>query len=167
MLLEKLKKLFKKEESADIVNISFETEKYKKLNLDIKELKKLMKDKSVNQELEQVFSKIIINSSKKGLDEINEAEKLFFLVLLSLIKMNKIKYSLKLQRLHDRTFNVFLTEGLYIGKIKIGSKKNFMQLPRTIDKMDQIEGFSDEHCIKCSPIWIKYIKRIMRSSYYR
>ena len=167
MLLEKLKELFKKEESTDNVHISFESEKYKKLNLDIKELKKLMKDKSVNQELEQVFSKIEINSSKKGLDEINEAEKLFFLVLLSLIKMNKIKYSLQLQRLHDRTFNVFLTEGLYIGKIKIGSKKNFMQLPRTIDKMDQIEGFSDEHCIKCLPIWIKYIKKIIRSSYYR
>ena len=49
MLLEKLKELFKKEESTDNVHISFESEKYKKLNLDIKELKKLMKDKSVNQ----------------------------------------------------------------------------------------------------------------------
>lgn len=118
-------------------------------------------DKTLMNEVEILFSKIKMNSSNEKLRSVNIQEKVFIAFLLKEMKRNKIRKSLQLQRLHDRTINVFLSSREYIGKVNVGNKVNFMQLPRTLDITDSISGIEFEQCIVCIPIWIRYIKKYL------
>lgn len=134
---------------------------YSKENIEINNDIYSFKDKELENEVDWLFKTIVINSKKSDLDAVNEQERIFIYSLLAEMKNNNVDGKLKLQRLSNRTINVMLTTGEYIGKINVGNSNNLMQVPQNLDVIDTYEGISFEECLSHIPAWVKYVNEVI------
>ncbi|MFC4805741.1 hypothetical protein [Filifactor villosus] len=121
----------------------------------------LAKDISVMDEVDRLFAEAHADCANETLRSANEEERTFVAELVQHIRRARISRSLKLERLSDKTLNVWLKGMGYIGKINVGNGRNYMQLPRTLDRMDEQRNLSFEECLFHIPVWITYIRKYL------